>query len=88
MGKAKGSQGAEGQAPVLTLKMDSQTKEPVEVTPDGEPAFLTPCSITGLGAGLSGGTVGYVLGFGKACLQSSGLEKVHEVACIFWHQHA
>lgn len=53
---------------VLTLKLDSQTSgvEPVQLGGDGQEGFATPCTFTGLGAGLSGGLLGYVFGFGKA----------------------
>lgn len=57
--------GKEGeQAAVLSLKMDSTTPEaPREVAESG--AFQTPCSVTGLGAGVSGGMLGFVWGFGE-----------------------
>lgn len=80
MGKKRGSKGGkdaggakeggepavkEGeQAAVLSLKMDSSTPEaPREVAESG--AFQTPCSISGLGAGVSGGMLGFVWGFGE-----------------------
>ena len=61
---AASAPGEHQQAPaVLELKLDGKTPEPVEVGPDG--GFQTPCSITGLGAGLSGGMLGYAFGFGE-----------------------
>lgn len=64
--------GKEGdQAAVLSLKMDSSTPEaPREVAESG--AFQTPCSISGLGAGVSGGMLGFVWGFGEWGLGWSG----------------
>lgn len=50
---------------VMTLTMDSFDGEPREVTPPQEEAFQTPCTLSGVAAGLSGGTLGYVFGFGK-----------------------
>lgn len=51
-------------APVLNLKMDSTTGEaPKEVATTG--GFEVPCTITGLGAGLRGGSLGWVFGFGE-----------------------
>lgn len=75
MGKKRGSRAAgatrEGEEPgsgqqaaVLSLKMDSSTPEaPREVAESG--TFQTPCSLSGLGAGVSGGTLGFVWGFGE-----------------------
>ncbi len=78
MGKKRGSKagggggGKEGEQPgkdgdqaaVLSLKMDSSTPEaPREVAESG--SFQTPCSISGLGAGVSGGMLGFVWGYGE-----------------------
>ncbi|PRW61599.1 mitochondrial import inner membrane translocase subunit TIM22-2-like [Chlorella sorokiniana] len=66
-GEAQGKDGE--QAAVLSLKMDSSTPEaPREVAESG--AFQTPCSISGLGAGVSGGMLGFVWGFGGYWIRS------------------
>lgn len=49
--------------PVLALKLDSRSSEPVELAGDG--GFQPPCTFTGLGAGFSGGMLGWVFGFGE-----------------------
>ena len=66
MGKGKAAK--DGAPPALSLKMDAttETSGPCEVAPaDGDGAFMVPCTVTGLGAGLSGGTLGWVMGFGE-----------------------
>ena len=75
MAKTKKKSNGEGprkklvaEGPVLALKMDSKTAEPIEVKPaseTSESSWQTPCTISGLGAGLSGGALGYAFGFGK-----------------------
>lgn len=51
---------------VLDLRMDSSTPEaPREVAATA--SFSTPCTIQGCMAGLSGGALGYVFGFGEGC---------------------
>ena len=42
---------------------DAQVRETVPAPVD---AFQTPCSINGVMAGISGGTLGYAFGFGKS----------------------
>ncbi len=54
---------ANGQ-PVIDLRMDSSTPEaPREVAATA--SFSTPCTLQGCMAGLSGGALGYVFGFGE-----------------------
>lgn len=67
MGKGKATKDT-APPPALSLKMDAttETSGPREVAPaDGESGFMVPCTVTGLGAGLSGGTLGWVMGFGE-----------------------
>lgn len=67
MGKGKAPKDT-APAPALSLKMDAtnETSGPSEVSPvDSESGFMVPCTVTGLGAGLSGGTLGWVMGFGE-----------------------
>ena len=54
-------------AAVFSLKLDSPEAEPREVQAggDGGDGFQTPCTISGAMAGLSGGALGYVFGFGE-----------------------
>ena len=80
MGKAKRkeAQGADDKA-VMALRMDSSTPEsPREVQPPAGGGFQTPCTLTGVMAGLSGGSLGYVFGFGEwqggAAVPASGFE--------------
>jgi len=58
---------AQGKAPVLNLTIDGSYPEAEvrEIAPAPDDAFQTPCSISGVMAGLSGGTLGYAFGFGK-----------------------
>jgi import inner membrane translocase subunit TIM22 len=69
MGKGKGaSRKADGQSQdeaVLNLTIDGSfpNAEVREVTPPAPDAFQTPCSISGLMAGVSGGSLGYAFGF-------------------------
>jgi hypothetical protein len=74
MAKPKRSQEA-----VMALRMDSSTPEaPREVQPPADSGFQTPCTLTGVMAGLSGGSLGYVFGFGewqgRAAVTASGFE--------------
>lgn len=48
---------------VITLTMDAMESEPREVV-QAQPDFQPPCTFAGLTAGVSGGTLGYVFGFG------------------------
>lgn len=67
------SQQRGGSEAVLSLTLDSRTAEPreaISAPTDAADGFQTPCSLHGLTAGLSGGSLGYLFGFGKAlCLQ-------------------
>lgn len=56
---------------VLNLKIDGSypDAEVREVTPASTDAFQTPCSVSGLMAGVSGGTLGYAFGFGETLLK-------------------
>ncbi|EFN53590.1 hypothetical protein CHLNCDRAFT_58549 [Chlorella variabilis] len=64
-GKKQKEAASAGQDAVLDLRMDSSTPEaPREVAAEDSGGFQTPCTITGVMAGLSGGTLGYVFGFG------------------------
>lgn len=72
----KSKKGAQaGESPVLELKLDSKTADgqPVEVAAGGDGGFQTPCTLTGVGAGVSGGSLGFVFGFGT---QSVGRERL------------
>lgn len=70
MAKTKISNRKKEDAPeeaVLNLTIDgsfpgAQVRETVPPTVD---AFQTPCSVNGIMAGISGGTLGYAFGFGK-----------------------
>lgn len=66
MGRRKGAKaGSEpAEAPVLALRMDGSTGDAPreEAAPGG---YQTPCTLTGLGAGLSSGSLGWVFGFGE-----------------------
>lgn len=53
------------QPAVLNLTMDSTSEGPREVVAADGAAFKTPCTLVGLGSGLSGGTLGWVFGFGE-----------------------
>lgn len=65
-GKKQKEAASAGQDAVLDLRMDSSTPEaPREVAAEDSGGFQTPCTITGVMAGLSGGTLGYVFGFGE-----------------------
>ena len=58
-------QGGDDRA-VIDLRMDSTNPEaPRDVLPVDSDGFQTPCSLTGVMAGLSGGSLGYVFGFGE-----------------------
>ncbi|KAL4424237.1 hypothetical protein ABPG75_001538 [Micractinium tetrahymenae] len=52
--------------PVMELRVDASNPDcPACSEPGAAPAhFSTPCSLTGLGAGISGGALGWVFGFG------------------------
>lgn len=74
MPKDKRERGVKEEA-VLNLTIsgsldDAQVREVV----DNDESFKTPCTITGLMAGLSGGSLGYVFGFGErpAALRARG----------------
>ena len=57
---------------MFSLKLDSATTEPREVQAGGDgDGFQTPCTISGAMAGLSGGALGYVFGFGESTLPIS-----------------
>ena len=53
---------------VLNLTIDGSypDAEVREIVTEPVDAFQTPCSVNGLTAGISGGTVGYFFGFGKS----------------------
>ena len=70
--------GNNSQDAVLNLTIDGSfpDAEVREVVPTTTDAFQTPCSISGLMAGVSGGTLGYMFGFGKTPLNSN-------LRCIF-----
>ena len=77
--KRKDAQGGDDKA-VMALRMDSSTPEsPREVQPPADGGFQTPCTLTGVMAGLSGGSLGYVFGFGEwqgaAAAPASGFER-------------
>lgn len=57
------------EAAVLTLTIDGShpNAEVRELKETPDVAFETPCSISGLMAGLSGGTLGYAFGFCECC---------------------
>ena len=72
MAKRSGSKplsngGAEGSAPVLNLTIDGSFPEAEvrDATPSADDGFKTPCSISGVMAGASGGALGYAFGFGE-----------------------
>ncbi|PSC74053.1 mitochondrial import inner membrane translocase subunit TIM22-2-like [Micractinium conductrix] len=71
MGRRKGAKaGSEpAEAPVLALRMDGSTGDAPreEAAPGG---YQTPCTLTGLGAGLSSGSLGWVFGFGGYWLKN------------------
>lgn len=57
---------------VLNLTIDGSfpDAEVREVNPVPKDAFQTPCSISGVMAGLSGGSLGYLFGFGTSSFLS------------------
>lgn len=67
MPKAKAKSKASEAEPVMELRVDASNPDsPAFSEPGAEAArFSTPCSLTGLGAGISGGSLGWVFGFGK-----------------------
>eukprot|EP00887_Chlorella_sp_A99_P007042 scaffold2.g7042.t1 len=61
----KRKDGAEnGPPPVMSLKIDSRSSEPQDVPAETQEGFQTPCTLHGVMAGLSGGSLGYLFGFG------------------------
>ena len=69
MVKSKTSNRKKEDAPEAVLNLtidgsfaDAQVRETVPPPAD---AFQTPCSVNGIMAGISGGTLGYAFGFGK-----------------------
>jgi len=52
--------------PVISMTMDESSVEPKEVsTTTVDEGFQTPCTLQGVMAGFSGGTLGFLFGFGK-----------------------
>lgn len=53
--------------PVMELRVDASNPDsPTFSEPSAEPTrFSTPCSLTGVGAAISGGSLGWVFGFGE-----------------------
>jgi hypothetical protein len=64
MAKPKQSGNDKNKGAVISLKMDAMDAEPREVVQPSTDAFQQPCTLVGITAGLSGGTLGYVFGFG------------------------
>jgi hypothetical protein len=58
---------------------DAQVRENIPAPVD---AFQTPCSVNGVMAGISGGTLGYAFGFGKktSCFASTLLIFPNDIA--------
>lgn len=66
---------------MLNLKIDAANAEPRDVAPASEEdGFQTPCTLHGVMAGLSGGSLGYVFGFGERRKDSAGL-RGHPLHC-------
>lgn len=81
--KREGRRKGEDQA-VLNLKIDGplSNAEVREVVEPSEDAFQTPCTFAGLTAGLSGGALGYVFGFGRRPCHCSCLpHSTSAIAC-------
>lgn len=52
--------------PVISMTMDESSVEPKEVsTTTVDEGFQTPCTLQGVMAGFSGGSLGFLFGFGK-----------------------